>query len=85
MNSFKSGWYLTHLYITHRLITKFKLILSSVGIGGEFWSVNNTSINESSELNVFENMFFLVEISNDQIIYLEEMCSRLSNFVGNHC
>ena len=36
MNSFKSGWYLTHLYIAHQLITKFKLILSSVGIGGNF-------------------------------------------------
>ena len=38
------------------------LILSSTTL--EFWSVNHTSIEENSELNVFKNITFLGEISN---------------------
>ena len=39
-------------------------ILSSISSGLEFWSVNHTSIYESSELKVFKNIKFLGEISN---------------------
>ena len=40
-------------------------ILSSVSSGVEFWSVNHTSVYESSELKVFKNIKFLGEISNN--------------------
>ena len=40
-------------------------ILSSVSSGLEFSSVNHTSIDENSELNVFKNIKFLDEISNN--------------------
>ena len=40
-------------------------ILSSISSGLEFWLVNHTSIYESSELKVFENIKFLGEISNN--------------------
>ena len=40
-------------------------ILSSVSSGVEFWSVNYTSVYESSELKVFKNIKFLGEISNN--------------------
>ena len=39
-------------------------ILSSISSGLEFWLVNHNSIYENSELNVFENIVFLGEISN---------------------
>ena len=41
------------------------LSLSSISSGLEFWSVNQTSIYENSELKVFKNIKFLDEISND--------------------
>ena len=40
-------------------------ILSSISRVSEFWSVNHTSINENSELKVFKEIKFLVEISNN--------------------
>ena len=39
-------------------------ILSFISNGLEFWSVNQTSIYENSELKVFKNITFLGEISN---------------------
>ena len=39
--------------------------LSSVSRGLEFWSVEYTSIYETSKLNVFKNITFLGEISNN--------------------
>ena len=36
-------------------------ILSSISSGLEFWSVNHTSICESSELKGFKNIKFLVK------------------------
>ena len=40
-------------------------ILYSVSSGLEFWSVNHTSIYESSKLNVLKNIKTLGEISNN--------------------
>ena len=40
-------------------------ILSSISSGLGFWSVNQTSIYENSELNVFRNMKFFGEISSN--------------------
>ena len=40
-------------------------ILSSISRGLEFWSVNDTSIYENPESNVFENIWFLCEIYNN--------------------
>ena len=40
-------------------------ILSSISSSLEFWSVNHTSINENSTLNVFKNITFLGEISGN--------------------
>ena len=40
-------------------------ILSSISSSLEFWSVNLTWIYENSESQVFENIKFLGEISND--------------------
>ena len=40
-------------------------ILSSISSGLEFWSVNHTSIYESSELNVLKNINFFWEISRN--------------------
>ena len=41
------------------------LILSSISKGLGFSSVNHTSISEGSESNVFENITFLGETSNN--------------------
>ena len=62
-------------------------ILSSISSGLEFSSVKCTSIYENSELRVFKNIFKLLgEISsnwpND---LLEQMYTRLLNFVDNLC
>ena len=43
-------------------MTKLMLILSSISSGLEFWSVNQTSMYENSELKVFKNVKFLGEI-----------------------
>ena len=40
-------------------------VLSSVLRGLEFWSVNHTSVYESSESNSFKNIKFLREIYSD--------------------
>ena len=40
-------------------------VLSSISSGWEFWSVNDTSIYENSELKVFNNIKFFVELSNN--------------------
>ena len=40
-------------------------ILSSISRGLEFWSINHTSTYGKSDLNVFINMKFLGEISNN--------------------
>ena len=40
-------------------------ILSSTSSGIEFWSVNHISIQENSELNIFKNLEYLHEISNN--------------------
>ena len=40
-------------------------ILSSTCSGLEFWSLDHTSIHENSELNVFKNIKFFGEISNN--------------------
>ena len=40
-------------------------ILSFIFIGLEFWSINHTSIYESSELKVFRNIIFFSEIFNN--------------------
>ena len=45
-------------------------ILSSISGGLGFWSVNQTSIYENSELNVFKNMNFFEEISSNWPNYL---------------
>ena len=42
-----------------------KFVLSSISRGLEFWSVNHTSIYENSESNVFKNITFSGEISNN--------------------
>ena len=40
-------------------------ILSSLSSGLEFWSVNHTSIYENPELDVFRNVEFLGQMSNN--------------------
>ena len=45
-------------------------ILSSISSGLGFWSVNQTSIYDNSELNVFKNMNFFGEISSNWPNYL---------------
>ena len=40
-------------------------ILSCISSDLEFWSVNETSIHENSELKVFKKIKFLGEISNN--------------------
>ena len=40
-------------------------ILSSISGALEFWSVNDTSIYENSELKVFKNIKFFGEISSN--------------------
>ena len=40
-------------------------ISSSISSGLEFWSNNHNSIYQNSELNIFENIKFLGEISNN--------------------
>ena len=62
------------------------LILSSISSGLELWSVNHTSMYENSELNVFTNITFLGEISNNwPNVYQEQMYTRLLDFVDNRC
>ena len=40
-------------------------VLPSISSGLEFWSVNHTSICESSESNIFENIKFQGEVINN--------------------
>ena len=44
-------------------------MLSPISSGLEFWSANHTSINESSELKVFDNIKFC-KISSKKVKYL---------------
>ena len=62
-----------------------KAILSSISSGILFWSVNYTSVYKNFELNIFENINFVIEISNNwhQIICLEQMYTNLVNLVDN--
>ena len=46
-------------------MTKVMFISSSISSGLEFWSNNHNSIYQNSELNIFENIKFLGEISNN--------------------
>ena len=46
------------------LITRAKFILFSISSGWLFWSVNDTSTDLNSELNVFKKIWFFGEISN---------------------
>ena len=53
------------LYVRLYLIAKVMFILSSISSALEFLLVNHTSIYENSELNVFKNITFLDELSNN--------------------
>ena len=67
------------------LITKVKIIHSSVSNGWLFWSANYTSMSWNSELNVFKEYDLLKKfLINYQTAYLEQMCTRLLNLVDNH-
>ena len=60
-------------------------ILSSIPSSLAFGSVNHSSKYEKSELNVFKNIKFFGEISNNwQTIYQEKMYTRLLNLADNH-
>ena len=64
------------------LMTKPKFFLSSVSSGWLFWSVSHPSKYENCESNVFTNMKFVGEILIvGQMLYLEQMCTKLLNFV----
>ena len=59
-------------------------ILSSISSNLEFWSVNQTSIYENSESNIFKNTKCLGEISNNWPSNLfGTKYTRLLNFVDN--
>ena len=59
-------------------------ILSSTSGSLEFWSVNHTSIYEISELNVFKNIIFFSEVSNN---WSNDLLGTkvLLNHVDNRC
>ena len=60
------------------------LILCSISSGLEFWSVNNNSIYENSELKVFKNInFFDEKFSNWPNDLLETKV--LLNLADNRC
>ena len=42
-----------------------RFIFSSISSGLEYWSVNQTSMYENSELKVFKNLNFVGEISSN--------------------
>ena len=52
------------------------LILSSISIGLEFWSVNHTSIYKNFELNAFKNIKYLGKISSNWPNNLLGPCTR---------
>ena len=59
--------------------------LSSISGGLEFWSVKHPSIYENSQWNVFKNIKFLGETSNNwPNDLLETNYTRLLNFVDNY-
>ena len=61
-------------------------ILYSISSGLDFWSVNQTSIYENSELNFFKNTKFLGEISNNwPNDFLAANVARLLNLADNPC
>ena len=61
-------------------------ILSFISRGLEFWSVNHTTVYESSKSKFFKITKFLGEniLIIDQMIYCEQMYTRLLNYVDNH-
>ena len=65
-------------------MTKVKLILSFTS-GGLLllWSLNHISIYENIELKVFVNMKLMKLLVIDQMVYLEEMYTKLLNLVNN--
>ena len=60
------------------------VILSSISSGLEFWSVNNNSIYENSELKVFRNINFFDEKSSN---WPNDLLGTkvLLNLADNHC
>ena len=58
------------------------LFLSSTSSGLEFWWVNHTPMYENLESNVFKNIKVLGGIY--QMIYYEQMYTKLLNFVDNN-
>ena len=63
-------------------MTKLMHILSSIPSGLEFWWINHTSIYRNSESNVFKNIKFLGEISNNSP---NDLLERLLNLADNCC
>ena len=61
-------------------------ILSSIYAVLEFWSVNHTSIYENFGSDVFKNVKFLSEISNNwpKDLLRTKLYTRLVNFVDNY-
>ena len=53
------------LYVIFCLMTKVMFIIFSISRGLEFWSVNHTSIYESSKLKVSKIIKFLGEASHN--------------------
>ena len=61
-------------------------ILSSIPRGLSFWPGSHTSIYENSESNVFKNKKIWVKhLIIGQIIYYEQMYTRLLNPADNRC
>ena len=68
------------LYATYYLITRVISILSSISSGWEFWSVNNTSIYEKSELYIFKNLKYFSKMSYNWLIDLFETNKCIQDF-----
>ena len=64
----------------------FSIKFDVISNGLEFWSVNHTSLYENYELNVFENIKFSGETSNNWPNDLfGQMHTKLVNLADNHC
>ena len=67
------------------LITKVKVILSSISNGLLFCPMNHTLISSCSEFNVFKRyVLFEKFLISYQTVYLEETYTVLLNLVDNH-
>ena len=68
------------------LITKVKLILSSISNGRLFWSVNYTSVSWNSVFEMFLEKYDFSEkfLINYRTVYLEQKCTKLWNLADNH-